>query len=134
MRPFFARCCAYKLFYCVMKATTWKVKVANMVAMLMIWAKIQKRNVLQITIPLRKSIQLKVYSHPVKNVWIGSLTLILIFFWIELVILESHKKVYQNYIFNSGDISGFPANPKNKIPWYFPDFPDQFCWNPLMQN
>ena len=91
-------------FDCVMKATTWKVKVANMVAMLIIWGKIQKKNVLQITIPLRKSIQLKVYSHPVKNVWIGSLTLILIFLWIELVILGSHKKVYQNFIFNSGDI------------------------------
>ena len=27
--------------------------------------------------------------------------------------------------------AGFPAKPKNKIPWYFPD---QFCWNSLVQN
>ena len=53
---------------------------------------------------LRKSIQLRVYSHPVKNVWISSLTLILIFLWIELVILGSHRNVYQNFVFNSGDI------------------------------
>ena len=31
----------------------------------------------------KKKIQLKVYSHPVKNVWISSLILILIFWWID---------------------------------------------------
>ena len=30
-------------FDCVMKATVWKVKVANMFAMLIIWIKIQKK-------------------------------------------------------------------------------------------
>ena len=38
-----------------------------------------EKHVLQITIPSRKSIQLKFYGHPVKNVWISSLTLNLIF-------------------------------------------------------
>ena len=31
-------------FDCLMKATAWKVKVANMFAMLIIWCKIQKKN------------------------------------------------------------------------------------------
>ena len=87
-----------------MKATAWKVKVAHMFAMLIIWCKIEKKKLPQITIPLRKWIQLKVCSHPVKNVWISSLTLILIFWWIELAILRSHRKIYQNFIFNCEDI------------------------------
>ena len=62
--------------------------------------KYRKKKLLQTTIPLRKWIQLKVYSHSVKNVWISSLTLILIFCWIELTILRSHIKVSQNFIFN----------------------------------
>ena len=84
----------------VLKATLWKVKVAYMFAMLIKWRKIQKKKLLQITIPLRKWIQLKVYSHSVKKAWISSLTLILIFCWIELAILRSHIKVSQNFIFN----------------------------------
>ena len=88
----------------VLKATAWKMKTAYMFAMLVIWCKMQRKKLLQITVSLRKWIQLKVYSHPVKNVWISSLTLILIFLWIELVIFGSHKKVYQNFIFNSGGI------------------------------
>ena len=74
-----------------------------MFVMLIICCKIQKK-LLQITIPLRKYIQIKVYSHPVKNVWISSLTLILIFWWTDLAILRSHRKVYQNIIFNFEDI------------------------------
>ena len=88
----------------VLKATAWKMKTAYMFAMLVIWCKMQRKKLLQITVSLRKWIQLKVYSHPVKNVWISSLTLILIFLWIELVIFGSHKKVYQNFILNSGGI------------------------------
>ena len=64
----------------------------------------RKKKLLQITIPLRKWIQLKVYSHLVTNVWISSLTLILIFWWIEQVILISHRKVSQNFAFNFRDI------------------------------
>ena len=88
----------------VLKATAWKMKTAYMFAMLVIWCKMQRKKLLQITVSLRKWIQLKVYSHPVKNVWISSLTLILIFLWIELVIFGSHKKVYQSFILNSGGI------------------------------
>ena len=91
-------------FDCVMKTTAWKVNVTNTFAMLIIWGKIQKEKLLQITISLRKWIQLKVYSHPVKNVWIIFLSLILIFWWMELVILRNYRKVYQNFIFNLGDI------------------------------
>ena len=87
-------------FNYALKATLWKVKVAYMFAMLIKWFNIQKKKLLQITIPLRKWIQLKVSSHSVKNVWISSLTLILIFCWIELAILRSHIKVSQNFIFN----------------------------------
>ena len=54
-------------FDCVMKATGWKVKVAKMFVMLIVWCKIKKK-LLQTTIPLRKLFQLKVYNHPVKNV------------------------------------------------------------------
>ena len=49
-------------------------------------------------------IQLKVYSRPAKNIWITSLTLILMFWWIELVILRRPIKVYQNFHFNFEDI------------------------------
>ena len=87
-------------FNYALKATLWKVKVAYMFAMLIKWFNIQKKKLLQITIPLRKWIQLKVSSHSVKNVWISSLTLILIFCWIELAILRSHIKVSKNFIFN----------------------------------
>ena len=102
MRPFLHVSCFAS--NCVMKATAWNVKVANIFTMLIIWGKIQKKKFLQITIPLRKWIQLKVCSHPIKHVWVSSLTPILIFWWIELVILRSHRKVYQNFICNFGDI------------------------------
>ena len=88
-------------FGCVMKAASWKVKVANIFAILIIWC---KKKLLPTIISLRKWIQLEVYSHPMKNVWISSLTLILIFWGIELAILRSHRKVYQDFIFNFEDI------------------------------
>ena len=56
-----------------------------------------RKKLLQTTIPLRKWIQLKFYSYSVKNVWISSLTLIFIFWWIELAILRSHRNVYQDF-------------------------------------
>ena len=87
----------------VIKTTAWKVKVANMFPMLITWGKIQEKNTANYN-SLRKWIRLKVYSHAAKNVWVTSLTLILIFWWIKLVILRSHRKVYQNSIFNFGDI------------------------------
>ena len=65
---------------------------------------ITENKLLQITTHLRKWIQLKAYGQPVKHVWISSLTLILIFWWFELVILRIHRKVYQNFIFNFGCI------------------------------
>ena len=43
-------------------------------------------------------------GHPVKNVQIRSLTLVLIFWWIEVAILRSHRKVCRNFIFNFEDI------------------------------
>ena len=91
-------------FDCVVKANGWMMKVANMFAMLIIWCKIQQKKLLHIKIPFRKWIQLNVYGHSVKNVWINSLTLILIFWWIELAILRSHRKVYQSFILNFEDI------------------------------
>ena len=90
MRPFFAcqlLCISY--YDCVMNATAWKVKVANMFVMLITWCKIQEKKLLQTTIHLRKWIQLKVFNHPVNNVWMISLFLILIFWWIELAVLKS---------------------------------------------
>ena len=84
----------------VLKATAWKMKTAYMFAMLVIWCKMQRKKLLQITVSLRKWIQLKVYSHPVKNVWISSLTFVLIFWWIELAIWRSHRKICQNFIFD----------------------------------
>ena len=62
------------------------------------WSNVVKyrKKLLQTAILLIKWIQLKVYSHPVRNVWISFLTLMLIFWWIELVILGSHRKVYKN--------------------------------------
>ena len=89
-----ASCCAYKYFDCVINVTTWKLNVANMFMMLIIWCKIPE-------ISMRKWIQLNVCSQPVKNVWISYLSLILTFWWIELVIL---RKVYQNFIFYFEDI------------------------------
>ena len=76
----------------VLKATAWKMKTAYMFAMLVIWCKMQRKKLLQITVSLRKWIQLKVYSHPVKNVWISFLILILIFWWIQLAVWEATKK------------------------------------------
>ena len=58
-----------------------------------------RKKLLQFTILLRKWIQLKVYGNSVKNVWISSLTLIVILWWIELFILRVHRKVYQNFLF-----------------------------------
>ena len=84
----------------VLKATAWKMKTAYMFAMLVIWCKMQRKKLLQITVSLRKWIQLKVYSHPVKNVSTSSLTFVLIFGWIELVIWRSHRKICQNFIFD----------------------------------
>ena len=89
-------------FDCVMNATVWKVKAANMFVMLLIWCKIEKKKLLETTIPLRKWIWSKVYSHPVKNVWISSLTLIMIFWWTE-PFWEAAEK-FQNFIFNFKDI------------------------------
>ena len=63
-----------------------------------------RKKLLQTTIPLRKWIQLKVYSHTVKNVWVSCLILVMIFWWTGLAILRSHGKVYQNFIFNFEDI------------------------------
>ena len=62
------------------------------------------KKLLQTTVPLGKCIQSKVCSRPVKNVWISSVTLIFIFWWIELAILRSHKIAYQNFIFKFEDI------------------------------
>ena len=76
-------------FDCVMKANAWKVKVANIFAMLNIWCKIETKKMLQITIPLGITM---------------SLTLILMLWWIEPPILRSHRKVYQNVVFNFKDI------------------------------
>ena len=39
-----------------------------------------------------KSIQLKVYSHHAKNIWISFLILILIFWWIQLAVWEATEK------------------------------------------
>ena len=66
---------------------------ANMFKMLLIWCKIKRKKLLQTT---------KVYSHPVKNVWISSLTLIMIFWWTE-PFWEATEK-FQNFIFNFEDI------------------------------
>ena len=68
-----------RYFDCVMNATASKVKVTYIFVMLIIWCKIQEKKLLKTMIPLRKYIQLKVYSHHIKNVWISSLTLFLIF-------------------------------------------------------
>ena len=62
------------------------------------------KKLLQTTVPLGKCIQSKVCSRPVKNVWISSVTLIFIFWWIELAILRSHTIAYQNFIFKFEDI------------------------------
>ena len=84
--------------------TAWKVKVANIARDVFIWCKIQEKKLLETIIPLGKCIQLKVYSHYVKNIWISSLTLFMIFWWIELAILRIRRKGYQNFIFNFEDI------------------------------
>ena len=62
------------------------------------------KKLLQTTVPLGKCILSKVCSHPVKNVWISSVTLIFIFWWIELTILRSYTIAYQNFIFKFEDI------------------------------
>ena len=79
-----------------MTATAWKRKVQICSRCWSYGVKYRKK-LLQTTNYLWKWIYLKVYSHPIKNVWISSLTLILIFWWIELGILRSHRKGYQNF-------------------------------------
>ena len=79
------------------------------VTLILLWKQLHERcklreKLLETTIPLRKWIRLKSYSHPVKNVRISSSTFILIFWWVELTILRSDRKVYHNFIFNSEDI------------------------------
>ena len=105
MRPFLhVSCCAYKLFWLCYESNCMKGESRKYIHDVDHMVYNSEKNLLQITISLRKWIQLKVYSHPVKNVWISSLTLIMIFWWIELAILRSHRKIYQNFIFNSEDI------------------------------
>ena len=79
----------------------WKSQILFM--MLSYSVKCMKK-LLQTTVPLGKCIQSKVCSCPVKNVWISSVTLIFIFWWIELAILRSHTIAYQNFIFKFEDI------------------------------
>ena len=93
-----------RYFDCVMNATASKVKVTYIFVMLIIWCKIQEKKLLKTMISLRKYIQLKVYSHHIKNVWLSSLTLFLIFWWIELAISRIHRTGYENFIFNFEDI------------------------------
>ena len=58
---------------------------------------------MQTIIDLRKLSQSKVYSYPIKNVWISSLILIFIFWWTELNVW-SHIKICQSFIINFEDI------------------------------
>ena len=76
-------------FDCVMKTNAWKVKVTNIFAILNISCKTETKKMLQITILLGITM---------------SLTLILMIWWIEPAILRSHRKVYQNVVFNFNDI------------------------------
>ena len=63
------------------------------------------KKLLETIVPLEKCIQLNVYSHYIKNLWVNSLTLFLEFWWIELAILRIQIKGYQIVIFNFEDIS-----------------------------
>ena len=104
MRPFCRPSVVHTSYFdCVMKATALKVKVTNMFGMLIIWGKVYKK-ITSIYNSFEKMNPIKGLSHPVKKVWISSLTLTLIFWWIELAILRSDGKVYQSFIFNFGDI------------------------------
>ena len=117
-------------FECLIKAAARKVKVSNMFAMLIEWGKIQKK-LLRITIPLRKWIR----GHPVKNAWISSLTLTLIFWWISLVILRIHIKVYQHFSFNFGDIwkkiISIVSDLKHFLPHWKPVLSRVLVWGKL---
>ena len=54
-----------------------KGKSTNMFVMLIMWCKIPKKNYCKLQLHCEN--ELDAYSHPVKNVWISSLTLNLIF-------------------------------------------------------
>ena len=60
--------------------------------------KIPEKKLLQTTIHLRKSIQLKLYSHLVTNVWISSFILILIFWWLQLAAWEATESLSKFYL------------------------------------
>ena len=89
-------------FDCVMNATAWKVNVANMFVMCSYGVKYSKKITANYN-SFWEMYQSKVYSHHVKNVWISSSTLFLVFWWIELAILRSHRQGYQNFILNFED-------------------------------
>ena len=99
---FFASSIVHKSYFdCVMTATAWKRK-GQICSRCWSYGVKYRKKLLQTTNYLWKWIYLKVYSHPIKNVWISSLTLILIFWWIE--ILRRHRKPYQNFIFSFEDV------------------------------
>ena len=89
--------------FVVTNPTAWKVKVANMLVVLIIWCKIQEENYckLQTTINLRKWIQLKVYSQKCMDKFVDP-NFDILMNWASR--MRSHRKVYQNFIFNFEDI------------------------------
>ena len=84
-------CCAYKLFWLCYECNYMKGKNRKYVRDVGHMVQNTEKESPWTKISLRKWIQLKVYSHPVKNVWISSLTLILIFWWIERAVLRSQN-------------------------------------------
>ena len=87
--------------FAVMNATAWKVEVANMFVVLIMWCKIQEKTILQTTIHLRKWIQLNVYSQKCMDKFVHPYFEILMN-WASR--MRSYRKVFQNFIFNLEDI------------------------------
>ena len=103
MKPFLhASCCAYKLFWQCHESNCMKGGSRKYVGDVDYMVQNIEKKITANYNFFEKVNQLK--SHPIKNVRISSLTFIFIFWWIELAILRSHRKLYQNFIFNFEDI------------------------------
>ena len=111
MRPFLpASYCAYRLFWlcyeCNCMTVLWMQLHERWKSQICSWCwsysvKYNKKVTTNYNLS-RKWIQLKVKNVWIscQNIWISSLILIWIFWWIELAVLRSHRKVYQNCIFD----------------------------------
>ena len=82
----------HKLFWLYYECKWMKGKIRKHIRNVDNFGVYTGKKLLQTTINLRQWIQTKAYSQPVKNIWISSLILILIFWWIELTVWETTEK------------------------------------------